>query len=98
MFDVKCALGFHVKLTDERYFHIITRHPEILDKENELKAALENPEFIKRSLDDSNILLFYKASGKEYIVVVVKDAGGGGFILTAYITDFIKEGDIVWKK
>ncbi len=97
MFESACKLGFKVKLTHERYLHIILRHPEILDKENEIKEALENPDFIKESKHDNTVLLFYKSSNKEYIVVVVKRVEKA-FVLTAYATDFIKEGDMIWKR
>ena len=99
MIKVSCRLEFIVTLTDERYLHIISRHPEILDKEDELQNALIDPDFIKASKYDPHILLFYKArSHKEYIVVVVKKGEKNAFILTAYNTDFIKEGDVIWKK
>ncbi len=98
MFRVFCKLGFYVALTSERYFHIITRHPEILEQENRLKEAILDPDFVRRSKHDPQVLLFYKAGGKEYIVAVVKQDPENGFVLTAYITDFIKEGDLIWKK
>lgn len=98
MFQIVCKLGFSVKLTEERYFHIITRHPEILDKEDKIKEAVSNPDFIKGSKFDSNVALFYKSVAKDYIVVVVKKTGYDGFVITAYLTDFVKEGDIIWKK
>lgn len=44
-------------------------------------------------------LVFNKDKGdKEYIVAVVKQHTENSFILTAYIADFIKEGDFIWKK
>ena len=98
MFEVVCRMGFKVKCTRERYLHIITRHPEILEMEKELKEALEDPDFVKASTYDKSVLLFYKSAGKEYIVVVAKNLGKEGFVITAYITDFVKEGEMVWKK
>jgi hypothetical protein len=33
-----------------------------------------------------------------YLCIVARHLNGDGFIITAYITDKIKEGEVVWKK
>ena len=98
MFEVDCVLNRKIKLTKERYFHIVSRHPEILDKEQELKEALIHPTLVKRSVLDNDTVLFYKSHKQEYIVVVVKLLKDHGFIITSYITDFIRDGEIIWKR
>jgi hypothetical protein len=46
-----------------------------------------------------NVYLFYRAQHPErWICAVVKRLNGEGFLITAYITDKIKEGNIIWKK
>ncbi len=35
---------------------------------------------------------------KEYVVVVAKVLNNHGFIITAYIANIIKKGDIIWRK
>ncbi|MBI4257326.1 MAG: hypothetical protein HY619_00065 [Thaumarchaeota archaeon] len=34
----------------------------------------------------------------KYMAVVVKPLDGEGFILTAYLTDRVKRGNIVWRR
>jgi hypothetical protein len=34
--------------------------------------------------------------GDEFLCVVVKNARNGSFVLTAYLTDTVKKGRIVW--
>lgn len=76
-------------------------HPEIKGILEELKGAIEDPELIKRSVYNENVMLFYRYYGHiiyegKYMCVVVRLDEGS--IVTAYITDRIKKGEVVWKK
>jgi len=43
------------------------------------------------------VLLFYKASGdRRWVCAVCRRLNGDGFLITAYPTDAIKEGDHLW--
>jgi len=46
------------------------------------------------------VLHFYTgtAAAKKYLCVIVKHAGGDIFIVTAYLTDRLKRGVLVWPK
>lgn len=89
-----------IKLTEERWNHISETHPEIKGMLEDLKNALKDPDLIKRSAYDGNVVLFYRYyrhiyEGKYICVVVRLDEES---IITAYITDRIKKGEIIWKK
>lgn len=89
-----------IKLTEERWNHIAKMHPELRDMLEYLKGALEDPELVKRSVYNENVVLFYRYyahiyEGKHMCVVVRLDEES---IVTAYITDRIKKGKVVWKK
>ena len=45
---------------------------------------------------DPTVHLFYRAEGNYYLCVVVKHVNGEGFIVTAYVTDRMKEGEQLW--
>jgi len=65
-----------IKLTNERWKHITDTHPELRELLKEISGALEDPELIKSSIYDDDVLLFYKFyehiyEGK-YICVIVK--------------------------
>jgi len=96
---IKDKFGREVRITRERLNHIIITHPEMKEFENELSEVLRNPELVKKSVYDEEVLLYYKyfTSIKKYITVVVK-IDTYSFMLTSYITDRIKEGDIIWRK
>ncbi|MBU4373750.1 MAG: hypothetical protein KJ714_04775 [Euryarchaeota archaeon] len=89
-----------ILLTEERWNHIIETHPELKEMLKELQGTLENPELIKRSVYSENVVLFYGHyehiyEGKHLCVVVRLDNES---IVTAYITDRIKRGEVIWKK
>ena len=89
-----------ITLSDERWKHITETHPELIDKLDVLKKTLEEPELIKRSVYDEKVILIYKYyehiyNGKYMCVVVTLD---NGLVVTAYITDKIKKGEIIWTK
>lgn len=86
-----------VELTTERKSHIILKHLEIKPHINKISLVLSSPDTIKRSKFDPDALLFYKyfdkIKGGKYINVTVK-RGERNFILTVYITDRIRAGEI----
>ena len=89
-----------IGLPNERWNHIIYTHPEIKELIKELEGVLIEPELIKRSVYNENVVLFYRRykhiyEGKYMCVVVRLDDKS---IVTAYITDRIKSGDVIWKK
>ena len=85
------------ELTAERKDHILKAHPELKAHLEKLSKVLSNPDEIRRSRFDKNVLLFYKffASIKDgkYINVTVKIDEERNFILTSYITDRIRSGE-----
>jgi len=59
---------------------------------------LSNPIEIRRSSEDPDVYLYYSLYKEYYICVVARHLNGEGFIITAYITEMVKEGETVWKK
>lgn len=66
-------------------------------KENFVKVVLQVPDEIRQSKMDKDVFLYYKQFDRLYCVVV-RHAGTEGFLITAYPTDKIKEGDVIWTK
>ncbi len=85
-----------IRLTDERLAHI-REHPEMLGLEHAIEETLRQPERVVESMSD----LYYRyyvgtRVGDKYLCVIVKVVGDDAFVLTAYLTDTIKKGRIVW--
>ena len=100
LFEVLTPLGFWVRVTRERWQLITTaKHPVMAGREAFVKATLENPEQIRQSRSDPQVLLFYHAEGSSrWVCAVAKRAADQGFLITAYPTDAIKEGTPIWPK
>ena len=67
-------------------------------KEQIVKDTLFQPDEIRRSKVDKNVFLYYKRKDNKIYCAVARHEGKEGFLVTAYITDKIKEGEVVWKK
>lgn len=94
--------GRIVRLTDNRWEHILTR-PEMAEQEEKIRETLLIPDKIKSSKYDPEVLLYYKLYErtpvtKKYLLVAVKVEGEEGFILTSFFTDKLKAGETLWEK
>ncbi len=64
-------------------------------KEALVKDALMNADEVRRSNKDDKVFIYYKRQKKHFVAVVCKHLNGEGYIITTYITDRIKIGEIV---
>lgn len=92
-----------IRLTDERQAHIEADHPEMFGQIEKIQDTLSNPDVSVRSRTDSDVELFYRHYNdtpvtEKYLCVVVKVLVGNLFIITAYFTDTIKGGEVLWEK
>lgn len=93
-------LNQDVELSCEREEHVRTYHPDIEPFMERLGEVLEDPDEIRKSLHDEEVILFYrrlKSIPEKFLVTVVKRRHRS-FMLTAYLTPKIKEGERLWKK
>lgn len=100
LFEVLTPLGFGVRATRGYWETIIgTKHPVMAGRETEVKATLENPDEVRQSRVDLNVYLFYRSEQqKRWVCAVTKHLNESGFLITAYPTDAIKEGTLIWPK
>jgi hypothetical protein len=98
-FEILTPLNFTVRTSEEYWQKLIVKHPDIADLEAEVRQALNSPDEIRRSSRDPNLLLFYLTlKEKRWVVAVARRLNGDGFLITAYQTDAIKEGEPLWHK
>ena len=98
-FEILTPPGFRVRTSEEYWQKLIVKHPDIAELEAEVIQAWTNPEEIRQSRRDSNIVLFYLTlKEKRWVVAVARRLNGDGFLITAYQTDAIKEGDLIWHR
>ena len=101
-FALHDTFGNLIVLTPERLSHI-NEHPELLHIVSPIEDTVSLPDAIVRSRSDATVSLFYKryentVFGNKYCCVVIKYTERRNFIVTAYLTDKVKEGTILWRK
>ena len=98
--DVK---GGSIRLSDERLDHLQSQHPEMVDQLARISNTLKHPDRIVRSRTDISVELFYKyytntPVSMKYLCIVVRTSRDDNFIITAYHTDTVKRGEVIWEK
>ena len=94
--------GRIVRLTEERLRHIL-EHPEMENMLEAIRQTITLPQRVIQSLSDQEARLHYRfyvgtRVGDKYLCVVVKILQEDAFVLTAYLTDTIKKGELIWPK
>ncbi len=92
-----------IRLSSERQDHIEIDHLEMSGQIDKIHDTLALPDVIIKSRTDPDVELFYQHYNttpvtEKYLCVVVKVLVSDLFIITAYFTDTIKKGIILWKK
>ena len=54
------VFGGLIELTDERWLHIIKEHPEAARYKEKIQEVLANPDYVKKSSRDAEVLLYYR--------------------------------------
>ena len=99
---LKDVEGRSIRFTEERRRHIL-EHPEMIEMIPAIAETLMHPQRVIESLSDVQAHLYYRfyigtKVGNKYLCVVVKVNIDDAFILTAYLTDTMKRGNILWPK
>jgi hypothetical protein len=92
-----------IRLTEERSLHLEAEHPEMTGQAPRIAKTLASPDAIVRSRTDVTVELFYKHYQStpvttKFLCTVVKTLPEDNFIITAYYTDTVKRGDVLWEK
>lgn len=92
-----------IRLTDERYAHLVADHPEMGNQFEKIAETLRSPEKVVKSKTDEKVVLYYRLYlstpvTQKYMCVVVKISNEDAFAITAYFTNTIKKGETIWPK
>lgn len=97
---VKSISGKTIRLTNERWLHVVEGHPEMAGHLNDVLLAIATPEMILQGGSDELPATVFTYQNK-WLVVVYKENETDGFILTAYFTskvDKLLKRKILWQK
>jgi hypothetical protein len=96
LFEVKTPLGFTVRCTKVYWQRLILKHPPLAERLEAVKQTLIDPLEVRRSKQHDDVFLFYNEDGGRWICAVTRRLNGDGFLITAYPTDAIKLGEVIW--
>jgi hypothetical protein len=82
----KTPLGRTVVLSEEYWFHIGFRHPEVGRDPSPIILAVSSPDEIYQD-KAGGVHLLRKADEDHFLVVICDFGQGEGFIMTAYLTN-----------
>jgi hypothetical protein len=90
--------GVPIRLTEERWFHIVENHDDLAGYYDEVLKTVEDPDFILQGYGGA--LIAVKAlARRKYLAVIYRELGRrDGFIITAYFTPRISRRLIRWRK
>lgn len=94
-----------IRLTEERWLHIVTSHTDMNGNILELIKTIEDPDaIIKGVADEMRCIRFFPRThlGPKYLMVAYKELNpNDGFIITAYKTSKVRRlmtREIIWTK
>ena len=92
-----------VRLTEERWQHIIRRHPEMVNHRVQILETVADPAMIQRGdFGELLALRFYPETRltSKFLVVAYREVSPeDGFILTAYLTNRASAKRVIlWKR
>lgn len=88
-----------IRLTDERWVHIIENHDDLAGSMQYVLAAIEDPDYIIEGY--SNALIALRKQERKFLAVVYKEINeSDGFVITAFFSSKINldKEKILWQK
>jgi len=77
--------GVPIRLTDERWAHIIEEHSELASLQSKIVETVANPTEIFAG-NQGELLAVREVEPGKYLVVVYRESQQDGFIITAFLT------------
>jgi len=90
--------GVPIRLTRERWFHIVENHDELAGRYDNILSTVEEPDLILPGYGGA--LVAVRGMGRRrYLAVVYKELSpNDGFVLSAFFTSKIDRRKAIWKK
>jgi hypothetical protein len=100
VYSINSISGKPIRLTDERWVHIVEGHPELAGYLGDVLVTVERPDLVIEG-GNSELLaaVFYRKD--KLLVVVYKEEISDGFVITAFFTKRIQsmlKRKILWQK
>ena len=90
--------GVPIRLTDERWEHIVDSHPELASYRETVLDAVEKPDYILASRRGAFAAVVVLGRKAFLHVFYVEKSRRDGFILSALVEERMNRAKIVWRK
>lgn len=90
--------GVPIRLTEERWTHIVDNKPYMRAHYRNVLATIESPTWVLRGYAGALIAVHVLARGEFLNVVYREISRHDGFVLTAYVSRKINRSNTVWPK
>ena len=81
--------GVRIRLTDERWSHIVEEHRELAGLRLEVLETISNPVRVVEG-GEGQLLAVRELELGKYMVVVYREVSSDGFVITAFLTSRIR--------
>ncbi len=89
--------GVPIRLTYERWFHIIENHDDLASLFHEILETVEKPDIIVRG-NKGSLKAVKNLCKKKWLIAVYKELSkSDGFLITAYFLATRPKGEIIWQ-
>ena len=100
METVRSKNDIPIRLTEERWLHIVENHDDVAGYYDLVLETVEEPDYVIKGYHGALVALKEVRSGKYLAVIYREVSATDGFIITAYFTDKIRKGKelIIWQR
>ena len=77
--------GIAIRLTEERWSHIVEEHAELIELRTEVMTTIEDPIQVVAG-GAGELLAIRNLELGKFLVVVYRELVGDGFVITAFLT------------
>ena len=90
--------GVPIRLTYERWYHIVENHDDLASYFHEVLDTVEKPDFVVRG-NKGSLKAARNIGKRKWLVVVYRELSKrDGFVITAYLLDGKPKGETVWRE
>ena len=90
--------GVPIRLTDERWEHILDGHPYMSGFYEEILKAVGYPEFITRGQKGAKIAIVNLGRRRWLHVAYRETNQSDGFIISAFIDEYFEQNKVIWSR
>ena len=90
--------GVPIRMTSERWFHIVENHDYLAGRYEDILDTVADPDMVLQGYGGALIAVRGLSRGRFLTVMYKEISLSDGFVISAYITEKVNRKVIVWKK